>query len=217
MMSVSPRSVVSAKTILREGTPDEVAAAEAGKVPLEPTANKIISRREAMPKAVKVVVSPKARGAARITVPNGTTPEELIRSGMAREGSESTGQTAKSLGMNVKTYCKTRYIILVVDRGDLLPPDREVADAALAEFNRTHQTTAFARIEPLVRRIYGTSRAPPARAEAKRLEAFEHILGLLSICDNLWSPDGDPARPEKRGISLGAEDELMGHVVVEAP
>lgn len=124
-------------------------------------------------------------------LPQGTPPGVLVRAGLAREGSETSEAIAKSLGLSIQSYRQIRYAVLLAERDDLTAADLTLAQDALAEIDATRRLARpMARLRPLIARVFGGGTThTPARAEAVRLEKFERIMGLLSICGGLDSVD----------------------------
>lgn len=125
---------------------------------------------------------------ARIKVPPGMTAEELCRAIMRDEA--ATGSVSKALeGREIaaQAYRQMRYIVSLVDLDDLSPREAESAAAALAAMNESRQVgPAFARIRPLIDRIYGRpkGRNPDVAAKARKARFDEAFGVIVQACSN---------------------------------
>lgn len=125
-------------------------------------------------------------GGGRVTVPPGTTLEQLCREAMAREAAgNSPSGAAADTGLSLGTYRQLRDIVLLVDRTDLTAKQQAVARAALAHANEHRQPgPAHAMVADLVARIWGRVDQRRAkgrdRAEARRRDAWEHAVGVIA-------------------------------------
>lgn len=118
----------------------------------------------------------------RLTIPEGETPEQVCRRGMALEADgASTEDAAKSIGIGLHSYRQMRDIVVLADRAELSPRDKATAADALRQMNETYRAAhAWPLIESIVVRIWGVRVGKDrTTAEANRIESFERALGIL--------------------------------------
>lgn len=175
----------------REAWSQAVATAPEGKVTaahVKATVEKMTDETAATEPEEDMQATQTPRRGARLSLPAGKNAEDLLREGMELEGTgASAEEVAEVVGMGADSYRKARYLILLADRADLSPRDRQtVADALHLMNAEAVIRPAFEAVESLVERIYGSaqSRATPARAEAIRRANFDRAYGtLIQACE----------------------------------
>lgn len=185
MLNISAPSVKRAKTILRDGTSEEIEAVEKGEAAVSTTA-KNISARTKKPESKPDGKQPSPHG-GRISVPDGMTAEDFCREGMAAEPQGlSAEEIAKRLGTNGQTYRMMRNIVALYDMGDLPVADAELVVAALADMNTNNRVAApYDTIKHIVERVWGKRRKRSDKTIAVRLEEFERAFGhIIFACTN---------------------------------
>lgn len=170
----------------REAWTQAVATAPEGKVTaahVKATVERMTDEIDATEPEEDMQATQTPRRGARLSLPAGKNAEDLLREGMELEGTgASAEEVAEVVGMGADSYRKARYLILLADRDDLSPRDRQtVADALHLMNTEAVIRPAFEAVEGLVERIYGSaqSRATPARAEAIRRANFDRAYGTL--------------------------------------
>ena len=209
MLNVSPASVVNARKVMQEGTPEEIEAVKAGEVAVGTLAKDI---RKGVPPEQRGKNKPKAsayRG-PRIALPEGMTLEDLARNGLRLQAEgKNADEIRKALGVGNSTWIAMRNVVLIADREDLSERERKIAQTALAEMNATGQTAAaHEMVAPIVRRIWGDSdsrRTKPDRAEELRVEAFERAYGVIVHACMGASLIEVPHLSKERATELAAE------------
>lgn len=209
MLNVSRASVVNARTVLKNGTPEEIEAVKAGEIAVGTLARDI---RKGVPPEQRGKNKPKAsayRG-PRIALPEGMTLEDLARNGLRLQAEgKNADEIRKALGVGNSTWIAMRNVVLIADREDLSERERKIAKTALAEMNATGQTAAaHEMVAPIVRRIWGDSdsrRTKPDRAEELRVEAFERAYGVIVHACMGASLIEVPHLSKERATELAAE------------
>lgn len=175
LLGVNKSSISNAKTILDEGTPEEIEAVATGNAAVNPTGKAIRAR-----KANKVPTSQ----AFHIKVPEGMTAEDLCREGLIQEEQgKKISAVAKSLGIGNASYRLMRDIIALADHDSLSLKDAETVATALAYMNETANVgTAAEQIRAIKERLWGTKRAGATRnqTEAKRKDKFDHACSIIN-------------------------------------
>jgi hypothetical protein len=185
MLNVSRDTVKNARRVLTEGTPEEVAAVEAGEVAVGTLADDI---RNGVPPELRGKNKPRVRSlAVQIDVPEGKTPETWVRDGLRLlEEGKTSKEISQALNTSVGTWTKARDIVRAADRADLSAREGALAQSALADFNETRQVaTAHEMVAPIIERIWGSGRSRQGgsgvteRVEERRIDAFEHALAVI--------------------------------------
>ena len=83
-LNVGGRGIYHARIVLSEGTPEEIADCDSGKIAVATTSKKIRARNKP-PKTGEAVALRTGRAGARVHVPEGKTVEDLCREGMKLE------------------------------------------------------------------------------------------------------------------------------------
>lgn len=119
------------------------------------------------------------RGGGRITTPDGLTPEQWARRGMALEADgRSAEQAAAEINMPIGTYRRIRDMVLLFERDDLRETDAGRVRAALDDLNSNRQVrVAYELVADIAQRIWGGGSR--AKMEQSRLEAFWRACGVL--------------------------------------
>lgn len=118
--------------------------------------------------------------ATQIQVPEGKTPEQVTREGIALERQGSSDKAAKAIGVRPETYSRMRDIVLLADRDDLSEDHAEIASTALKALNETRRVVApYELIAPIAKRVWGEERKSRTKAEAQRLEQFDYAMKIL--------------------------------------
>ena len=118
----------------------------------------------------------------RLSIPEGQTPEQVCRRGMALEADGiSTADVAKEIGVGVQSYRNMSDIVLLSDRDDLSPRDKETVARARRQMNETHRVAdAWLLIERIAGLFWGKGLGKSRDiAEANRNEQFERSFGIL--------------------------------------
>jgi ParB-like chromosome segregation protein Spo0J len=211
MLNVGRDSVIAAKRILNEGTPEEVAALKAGEVAVNTLAKDI---RNGVPVELRGKNKPRARSLGpKLTLPEGKTAEEWVREGLAlSEAGKSGEEVMAHLGLSNSTWARARDIVRLCDREDLSTREGEKVRAALADMNATRQVSvAYEMVREIAERIWGSAtdrRGASGSSEKRRLETFEHALAVIvqmgRSADALAVPHFTKQRAEEVAASLHA-------------
>jgi hypothetical protein len=177
--------VIRARTILRDGTDEEIAAIESGAASVSGTVHKIWKRlaEPAAPRVAEVIQLHPVRRCHIPKLPTGMTPEEVARKAIELHKTvKSVDAVAAQLGIH-KSRCRLMMdIVLIADRQDLSQRDAALAARALARMNEGRQRLdeVYASIKPIMLRLWGNRKGPSrASLEAQRADRFEHGLGIL--------------------------------------
>jgi hypothetical protein len=128
MMNVSRQNVFHARTVLRHGTPAEIAAVEAGEAKVSTTANQIRQRQIEPAEEAVVELRPSSHRQVGPKLPGGTTPEFIARRAVAlRERGRSVNAVATELGIARQACGQMIDIVLIADKAGLPPRDRALA------------------------------------------------------------------------------------------
>ena len=181
LLNVAPRTVRRAKLVLHDGTPDEVAAIERGEKAVSAVAKTISSRKYARERyaAGKAAVGEDVlTSGARLIPPEGVTVEQWCRSGMQQErDGKPAEEIANTIGMSCNSYRKVRDIIRLADRDDLPPKEADLVRQSLASINKTRRLRAsYEPLRPIISRVWGKRKGV---AESRRVERFEHAIGII--------------------------------------
>ena len=206
LLNVGERSIYSAKAVLRDGTPEEIAAVEQGNAAVSTTAMKIRERQKVVP-SISPDAEDSVRG-ARVKIPGGTTFEEMVRRGLDLEANGAgTPKAAGTAGLDRHTYRMARYIVLLSDRDDLSADDQQTVATALSYMNEHQQVgRTYETVLPLVERIWGKAHERRGRGDAQsRIKKFDHSFGAI-IQSCLAATDVDvPQFNEQRAAEIVCE------------
>lgn len=209
MVGVSRDTVKNGKTVLMQGTPEEIEAVKAGAVAVGTLAKDI---RRGVPPEQRGKNKPKSHRNTwtQVAIPEGMTLEDHARNGLRLQAEGKTAdEIRKALGVGNSTWIAMRNVVLIADREDLSERERKIAQTALAEMNATGQTAAaHEMVAPIVRRIWGDSdsrRTKPDRAEELRVEAFERAYGVIVHACMGASLIEVPHLSKERATELAAE------------
>lgn len=193
LLNVGRHSVQFAQKVQREGTPAEIAAVEAGTAAVSAVARQIKQRKHEVKMdaaSAPPAAAPAIAKGARVVVPTGLTLEQACREAMAREAAGAApDDAAASSGLSPTSYPKIRDIVWLADRTDLTAAQRQVVDGALARMNADRQIgPAHALVAPVIARVCGSRKGAWSRggagssdrAAARRRDAWEHALGVVS-------------------------------------
>jgi len=178
LLNISTASVKRARAILRDGTPEEIAAVEAGEAAVVPTAKRVLARSKTSEPKKKQTVH---KGPI-LNIPDGMTAEEVCRQGLDLERTKniSAESIGKHLSINHASYRMMRDIVLLSDMDSLSQRDAETVATALAEMNATKQArNPHTSVVDIANRVWGQKRARTDTTIAKRLEEFEHAFGHI--------------------------------------
>ena len=181
-LNIDRSNIFNAKTVLAEGTVDEIESCESGEAAVSTTAKKIRHRT----KVAKETAPTPQTSNHRIKTPPGKTLEDVCRQGIALElGGASTQQAAKQIGINLKGYRDGRYIIWLIDRDDLSARDQEAVAEALSFMNSNSVSARpYEMVSTIVERVWGKpSSRVGKRGDKGRMKAFDRAYGTITqVC-----------------------------------
>lgn len=191
MLNIHRSTVSEAKVVLKEGTPEEIAAVDSGEVAASTTAKKIRQRTQ-------------TEGAGgRVRCPKGMTLEGLARQGLEHEeGGASVEDIVRNFHVNTNSYRMMRDIVLLSDRDDLSEEDADVVAQALKDMNATQRVTMpHQTVRHIVERIWGTKGHRKDKTIARRSEDFErafgHVIQVGMDADKIEIPHIDEDRAKR--------------------
>ena len=164
MMNVGVATVTRASKVLKEGTPEQIAAVESGEASLEGTAQSLPS-------------APTRGRGNKMIIPEGHTIESYVAEliDTAVEPKDLT----KDYTITKLTYEKVRPLVLLT-RMPLPEGEASVVREVLDEINETRQIKAHKRAAPIVARVWGKR----ARTEKGAQQHTTNFQGMLHIIDN---------------------------------
>lgn len=176
LANVSPRQIDRAKAVLKYGTPEEIESIERGESKIYPIAERAIRRANNQP--IPDMPTPYGKH-VKIPIPFGKTPEAFVREALKREkNGEDVFRSLNGIGDN--SYRKMREIVLIFDRPDLSPRDREAADRAMKILNDDRQLiNSYPLIEHISQRIWGDGNKSDKIAQ-NRVDEFEKRIEILA-------------------------------------
>jgi ribosomal protein L14E/L6E/L27E len=169
MAGIGKQAVSDAKTIRVNGTQEEVDAVCNG-APISPVADKVRARRDGKPDF-----------GCRIKVHAGSTVTEMARKGIALQKLGGVTQTiAKKIGLSLNSYVAVRDVILLSERDDLNEKDAAIVAEALREIDETRRVRQpWKKVQPIVRRVWGTKGNRLKRVDRRRLQHFTDAVTFL--------------------------------------
>lgn len=184
---VSMRQVDRARTVLRYGTPEEIASVERGEKKMFTVSKEVVKRA---PKNSSMTAlnerNSQHGGHSRISIPKGHTPESLVREGLALEedGTEPY-LVSKKLGVNDSTFRKMREIVLISDLEYLSPQDRKAADLALEILDKSKQiVNSYPLVEHIAQALWGNSAKKNKDTAQSRINEFEKQIEIIAhVCE----------------------------------
>ncbi len=204
-LKVGERGIYEAKIVLSQGTSEEIAGCDSGKIAVTTTAKKIRARNKP-PKTGTVAPSAKSkpRVGARIRVPEGMTAESLCREAMELETKGTPAEeAAKATGLALQSYRQMRNIVLLSDVEYLTPRDQAIVTAALADMNEHRQVQRnYELVKPIIRHIWGKLQGGEShrKAESRWMENFQRALGAITnVCNATARIDVPYLNPQQLG------------------
>ncbi|MBX3583582.1 MAG: hypothetical protein KF810_16980 [Rhizobiaceae bacterium] len=117
----------------------------------------------------------------KIILPDGMTPVDVARQGMAREqNGEDAATIAKSLKISAINYRAACDIVFLADRSGYSPSDAAIVDLAFKTMLDMKIADAREIIDPVAVKVWGKSKAPRADREQARVDQFEHAFGVIN-------------------------------------
>lgn len=183
--NVSTRQIGRAKSILRHGSPEDIAAVEQGNTKIYSMSTKVLKSRNKENDEPSVIGRSGPGGYTRINIPEGYTAEEYTRKGLELEAQGiEPSEVHKNFKISNDTYRKMREIVLISDLEYLRPQDRKAADFALKNLNETNQTVnAYPAIEHIADRLWNNLKAGRRRtheAAQARVAEFEKQVEIIA-------------------------------------
>lgn len=185
-LGVSPTSLARASVVLKHGSPEEIKAVEAGKIPVSRVAANIAKRRRGEEPVIELVSIPSNH----INVPSGYIMETWALSFFRRnEAGESIETIAKEAGVNHQTAQMMAEILAVASRKDLPPAEILMAKKAVSMMNEQKQVSpAYVLVEPITERLWGPKterRGKRSAIEKSRWHRFETMYAtLVGLCSS---------------------------------
>ncbi len=179
IVQVSPRTIERAKAVVRHGPPELIAAVEQGTVKLWNASEQV--RKTTPPRKAGGSPPKIGRGSKVLGIPKGTSAEAVIREGLRLE-SEGVEVKAvlKKIGVREETYKRMREIVLISDRDDLLPQEKELAITALKHLNTHNQVSYYPDIAHISKRIWGARKRKDNGTEVSRVNEFEKKIDIVT-------------------------------------
>jgi len=147
----------------------------------------------------------------RVKVPDNVSLCAYVSAGMQREHdfNDDIIETAKALGLGLKTYRAVRQIILLSRHPDLTEADHEMVQSLIEKINKTRNVREYhLKAKPLIDKVWGriSGQKLTNKLSTKRVEAYLNAVFLVGISAQRLA---DMERPY---MSIEDTDKVIGEL-----